>query len=937
MLGADYSERGGLAASRATSTVHSPADHFPSHSPATHGQPSTSLDDTDSSTWSSLGQLTANTSTTNLSPTNLCHIATSNTKFKNNDLQSSNLDLSTPDSLARDELLRNSAFADWDDNDTASTALDNPDELQKQDPLGTQIWKLYSRTKSRLPNQERMENLTWRMMAMNLRRREQQMQAQAAAKQTKIKSPPPVSAPSGIAQQLRRSVDQPVELELTSESMNLDDFIVPSSIASPAGLTSPAPTEGLLQSKPSQSPANIRITPRNKPPVQIPMNLPPSSMPQPSIALNRSSEFDYVRRRVRKTSIDERRGNRKRPAEFSPQVPPIVVPHGATGAEVDTGLPDYTLDQPTPSTFSNPHNFQGQMSLHLDSFHLNDDPILTSAGPYQQNFSFSPVASPMVTNGPFSNIYTQSSIPSSLTSADFYSPPQSGFQSTVSTPQPGHEGDTPQFYFDHNTGHTRPMPFYPAHRTQQVMTPVASQFAFGSNNESIYTAMNGVGSAPTMNGFPMQQHVDPSRVLIPDYSRRASPGVSMGGNDNLFHFGADSDNEDDEPTFGDRSMVLQSDYGQIGDPTLDLNSGLQWDPNVTEFGSLQRYSGSGKQVRIGGTEMVNSPPDWGSSMLSRTHGSAASISDIRNRDQDLRRQKIPRTTSTPVLSAHHMQSTESSPGESGFSSRQPSRPNSPGPKNTDSNGVPTTCTNCFTQTTPLWRRNPEGHPLCNACGLFLKLHGVVRPLSLKTDVIKKRNRGSGATMPIGSAATRASKKVTRKNSVQQTPATTPTSGHAASEHNSASPASAQGSANSGSVVTTPTSYPPGTIGGKPGVVPIAAAPPKPVVQPGPSLTRPVQVTPKRQRRQSRASTSTLPVTNGAQVANNEAEMHDVAATKPVQAPVTRAKAASSAGVTAGATTMASVMQGGLLTPGMQAMPGNPHGNSQEWEWLTMSL
>lgn len=52
----------------------------------------------------------------------------------------------------------------------------------------------------------------------------------------------------------------------------------------------------------------------------------------------------------------------------------------------------------------------------------------------------------------------------------------------------------------------------------------------------------------------------------------------------------------------------------------------------------------------------------------------------------------------------------------------------------------TKCTNCGTTTTPLWRRNPEGHPLCNACGLFLKLHGVVRPLSLKTDIIKKRNR-----------------------------------------------------------------------------------------------------------------------------------------------------------------------------------------------------
>ncbi|KAI8997403.1 hypothetical protein BDB01DRAFT_830990 [Pilobolus umbonatus] len=56
----------------------------------------------------------------------------------------------------------------------------------------------------------------------------------------------------------------------------------------------------------------------------------------------------------------------------------------------------------------------------------------------------------------------------------------------------------------------------------------------------------------------------------------------------------------------------------------------------------------------------------------------------------------------------------------------------------------TQCSNCATQATPLWRRDPSGNPLCNACGLFYKLHGVVRPLSLKTNSIKKRNRNTQA-------------------------------------------------------------------------------------------------------------------------------------------------------------------------------------------------
>lgn len=89
------------------------------------------------------------------------------------------------------------------------------------------------------------------------------------------------------------------------------------------------------------------------------------------------------------------------------------------------------------------------------------------------------------------------------------------------------------------------------------------------------------------------------------------------------------------------------------------------------------------------------------------------------------------------------------------------------------NGLPYTqpvCQNCQTSTTPLWRRDEAGSVLCNACGLFLKLHGRARPISLKTDVIKSRNR-------VKSAGQVPKKKVAFKADIRGAPAADDVSSH----------------------------------------------------------------------------------------------------------------------------------------------------------------
>ncbi|EPX72004.1 transcription factor [Schizosaccharomyces octosporus yFS286] len=65
------------------------------------------------------------------------------------------------------------------------------------------------------------------------------------------------------------------------------------------------------------------------------------------------------------------------------------------------------------------------------------------------------------------------------------------------------------------------------------------------------------------------------------------------------------------------------------------------------------------------------------------------------------------------------------------------------PKNKSSQKGPENliCANCNATKTSLWRKNRVGQTVCNACGLYARLHGHDRPLGLKKNKLIRRRRG----------------------------------------------------------------------------------------------------------------------------------------------------------------------------------------------------
>jgi GATA-binding protein, other eukaryote len=369
--------------------------------------------------------------------------------------------------------------------------------------------------------------------------------------------------------------------------------------------------------------------------------------------------------------------------------------------------------------------------------------------------------------------------------------------SAISTRQPILEG---QGEFPNHkvpdTHHHWPYTF--KHGRSILLNPLVSPCVYSTGRDSLSTAVISPGqlSSNIPPGlFDMQPQYTDQCQMIQSEDILHSLGSPYGTASGLR--GNSGNEEEDDVASGDcglmaRAGFLRSPLEEAFKGTVGVDGELQQDGLFSERFNTQpgRYPGPPprEQITVGEPtpEAMLYPLDCdgsgGSLLRAYGHASSASMSGSPQNGNDCR-QKIPQTFSTPcieLLEQHKdmfdftPQWTPNSPLDisrsvTRFNSVAPSRPGTPSNKGSSINlagaagvdiDIPTTCKNCSTQTTPLWRRDSEGHPMCNACGLFSRLHGVNRPLSLKVDVIKKRKRGSAAraSMSGGGISTRAAKK-----------------------------------------------------------------------------------------------------------------------------------------------------------------------------------
>ncbi|EMD37831.1 hypothetical protein CERSUDRAFT_114478 [Gelatoporia subvermispora B] len=636
--------------------------------------------------------------------------------------------------------------------DLASADAD-PEKLAKEDPLATQVWKMYARTKATLPHAQRMENLTWRMMALALKKKKEDedkarsMEQKASETTPDIKSEPAASpAPTSISEgtQRGRTIDKgKARVEVVGfggadQDGTDENEVVPMDWRAMSRSRSRVPMDWRPSSRSrSRQPMSGLLSEQNH--IKFPSASPPKGLStSPNIPIPGTSSSSSGRRSPH-SSLPGHLGlpalyesaaesARTTPLGHLGSISALNSPAGLPASLPATGLHGLakitTANLPTSEQRSFPRHVR---KTSFDHTVAKDGIFVGVSGRHQVNGKPLSPESLLGQKRRADAPHAESMLRADPPTVDF--PRTMELESTLGRSSAGSPFPTGSFnftfpssydtFFDlsgavsnmHSSNLSSTLPPTSHHRSYDVSFSESMQSSLnetysptGGHNDNRLSAAAAAASAAVAEGYAQ---LNVANLGMDDSSLDYHRLVSM-----MYPGPLDSGSTLGPFTHVDPTQILPLDNSENAFQSFHASpSSDGWGNGVN--------SSSNASPEPYNTSNASTPPSAENTVSGR--GQVRKIASSKRVSQDI-----------------------SARGGSG-AQRKPT-PESSGQNlkgGDDGDQPPTVCTNCQTTNTPLWRRDPEGQPLCNACGLFFKLHGVVRPLSLKTDVIKKRNRASG--------------------------------------------------------------------------------------------------------------------------------------------------------------------------------------------------
>lgn len=685
-----------------------------------------------------------------------------------------------------------------------------PEELARQDPLATQVWKMYTRTKAHLPHAQRMENITWRMMALELRKKkdeeEEGNQVVVPEKKVRIKdedTTPSASTsmtePSSSGGEERgRSIAKGkgkvrvVGFDGTNQDGTEDEDVVPMDWRAVSRSRSRISMDWRPQSRSRSRPGYDQGVVS----IQFDGQFPFPPIGQGTSTNSHETQQGYARRVSGDTKVLA--GSPSIPIPSTSALPahrhPSSSLHSALSA-VHEGVAEYvSVPYGSPSRQNAPvHQISHSLSaLNTPAFQPSSLPPFGLHG-----LSKLPAEEQSTKPRVFPKHVRKTSFDHTVEKEGIFVGPSGRHQVNGKPLSPdsllGQKRPAETVHAESllradpsNVDGTNPRLPHPRDADQYVNSgsfPSAT-FNFSCPQFEGMFDLSVQGGSVAHNEFSHMLHASDGRrssdLTFPDSASHSlggptytpSVGSPHGVNEGLSTAAAAASAAMTEGYAQPNSANFLSDEGSLGyhilglpfaslDPSVGLTQGPYTHVDPTQILPVDH---SGETIM----QSFHASPssDWGNGIaasstespepyVTSTASSPPSVDGANSRSQnrkiasmkrvaqDIQRKKpVPGTTVNVVADSRSSTSTPDPTTEGSSSSTVKG-------SSEDGEQAPTSCTNCQTTNTPLWRRDPEGQPLCNACGLFYKLHGVVRPLSLKTDVIKKRNRASGA--PNGNA------------------------------------------------------------------------------------------------------------------------------------------------------------------------------------------